>query len=86
MTPRRCRTPLTRGCPGSVRATLSSMPARPPDPEDRRDPVVEAYRSGVDLTLIEENLRLSVEDRLRKWIELARFADELRLARERVRP
>lgn len=67
-----------------VRARLSLMPARPHPREDRRDPVVEAYRAGVDLTLIEENLRLSVEERFRKWMDLARFAEELRRARERA--
>ena len=49
-----------------------------------RDPVIEAYRDGLDLTLIEENLRLSIEDRFRKWMDLQRFAEELRRARERA--
>jgi len=71
---------------GSVRATLSTMPAPSRTSEDRRDPVVEAYRAGLDLTLIEENLRLSVEERFRKWMDLARFAEELRRARERAQP
>jgi hypothetical protein len=62
------------------------MPRDPQAPEDRRDPVVEAYREGLDLTLIEENLRLSVEERFRKLMDLARFADELRRARERAGP
>jgi hypothetical protein len=65
------------------------MPERspPPDdrPDDRRDPVVDAYRAGLDLTLIEENLRLSVEERFRKWMEVARFAEELGRAGERSR-
>jgi hypothetical protein len=47
---------------------------------------VEAYRAGLDLTLIDENLRLSVEERFRKWMDLARFAEELRRARERAQP
>jgi hypothetical protein len=53
-------------------------------PERVKDPVIEAYRDGLDLTLIEENLRLSIEDRFRKWMDLQRFADELRRARERA--
>jgi hypothetical protein len=56
------------------------------DPDRVIDPVIDAYRAGLDLTLVEENLRLSVEDRFRKWMELQRFADELRRGRERARP
>ncbi len=44
------------------------------------DPVVEAYRSGIDVTLIDENLRLTVEQRLLKWMEQQKFAEELRQA------
>ncbi|HEU4383241.1 MAG TPA: hypothetical protein VFR85_07010 [Anaeromyxobacteraceae bacterium] len=61
------------------------MASRSPAPGERRDQV-DAYRSGLDLTLIEENLRLTVEERFRKWMELARFAEELRRARERAGP
>ena len=50
----------------------------------RRDPVVEAFRADVDVTLLEENLRLSVEERFLKLIELQRFASELRSAGERA--
>lgn len=45
-----------------------------PDP----DPVVEAYKKDIDRTLIRENLKLTVEERFRKSMALARFADELR--------
>ena len=48
-----------------------------------RDPVVEAYKPGIDVTLIERNLRLSVEDRLRQLMALQRFAAELRRAHRR---
>ena len=44
------------------------------------DPIVEAYKKDIDRTLIRENLKLSVEDRFRKAMALARFADELRRA------
>jgi hypothetical protein len=30
-----------------------------PRSQQRNDPVVEAYRSGIDVTLIDENLRLT---------------------------
>jgi len=49
-----------------------------------RDPVIEAFRADVDVTLLEENLKLSVEQRFLKLIELQRFADELRRAGERT--
>jgi hypothetical protein len=45
-----------------------------------KDPVVEAYKKDIDRTLIRENLKLSVEDRFRKAMALARFADEMRRA------
>lgn len=50
-----------------------------------RDPVVEAYKKDIDRTSIRENLKLSVEDRFRKAMALARFADELRRAGREAR-
>lgn len=50
----------------------------------RKDPVVEAFRADVDVTLLEENLRLSVEERFLKLMELQRFANELRTAGEKA--
>lgn len=47
--------------------------------------VVQAYKSGIDRTLIRENLRLTVEERFRKATALARFADELRRAGREAR-
>jgi hypothetical protein len=35
-------------------------------PPDYRDPVIEAYKKDVDRTLLRENLKLSVEERIRK--------------------
>ena len=52
----------------------------PDDAQLPPDPVVEAFKKDIDRTLIRENLKLSVDDRLRKAMELARFADELRRA------
>lgn len=50
------------------------------------DPVIEAYKAGIDQTLISENLKLTYEERLVKLMQLQRFADELqRVARERLR-
>lgn len=46
----------------------------------RHDPVVEAYRQSIDLTLVRENLRRTPEERLRQLQALQRFAAELRRA------
>jgi hypothetical protein len=42
--------------------------ARPTElaPPDYRDPAIEAYKKDVDRTLLRENLKLSVEERIRK--------------------
>ena len=50
------------------------------EPGPTPDPVVEAYKAGIDRTLIRENLKLTVEQRFRKAMELACLADELRRA------
>jgi hypothetical protein len=42
------------------------------------DPVIEAYKSGIDVTLIRENLRRTPEERLLALEQLQRFAEELR--------
>jgi len=47
--------------------------------------VVQAYKSGIDRTLIRENLRLTVEERFQKAMALARFAEELRRAGREAR-
>jgi hypothetical protein len=44
------------------------------------DPVIEAYKKDVDRTLIRENLRLTVEQRLANLEALQKFAEELRRA------
>jgi hypothetical protein len=63
-----------------IRSTIDDR-AIPLDP----DPVVEAYKKDVDRTLLRENLKLSVEERLLKLIELQRFAEELRRAGREAR-
>lgn len=47
------------------------------DPRTTSDPVVEVYKRDIDRTLIRENLKRSVEERLAGLIELQRFAEEL---------
>ena len=63
-------------------------PVPPPDilaPPDYFDPVVDAYKKDVDRTLLRENLKLTVEERFRKFENFARFARELRDAGQRSR-
>jgi hypothetical protein len=50
----------------------------PPEVETTVDPVIEAYKSGIDVTLIRENLRRTPEERLRALQQLQAFAEELR--------
>jgi hypothetical protein len=49
------------------------------------DPVIEAYKRDIDRTLLRENLKLTVEERFMKLMELQRFATELRLAGQHAR-
>lgn len=44
------------------------------------DPVIEAYKKDLDLTLIRENLKRTPEERIRNLMELQRFAEELQRA------
>ena len=51
------------------------------------DPVIEAYKKDIDRTLIRENLKLTVEQRLENLERLQQFAYEIRravLAKETV--
>jgi hypothetical protein len=52
------------------------LPATDTIPEP--DPVIEAYKKDVDRTLLRENLKLTVEERLIKLSEFQRFVEELR--------
>ncbi len=49
------------------------------------DAVIEVYKRDVDRTLVRENLRLSVDARFERLIELQRFAEALREARRSAR-
>jgi len=61
---------------------LAMTPHRPPfEP----DPVIEAFKPGIDRTLIRENLKLSYEERLLKLMQLQKFANELRRQGARAR-
>lgn len=41
-------------------------------------PIIEAYKRDVDRTLIRENLKLSVEERVAKMMSVLAFAEQLR--------
>ncbi len=50
-----------------------------------RDPVIEEYKKHVDRTLLRENLKLTVEQRLRNLMELQKLSEELRRAGRKAR-
>ena len=63
----------------NVMTRLAAQPLLP-------DPVIEAYKKDVDRTLILEQLRRSVDERVGNMIEALRLAEELRAAGRRRRP
>jgi hypothetical protein len=48
------------------------------------DPVIEAYKGDIDRTLLRQNLRRSVEERLEALMRLQRLAEEFRRAGQRA--
>lgn len=49
------------------------------------DPVIEAYKKDIDVTLIRENLRLTVDERFQQLMKLQQFAEDLRRAGRKAR-
>jgi hypothetical protein len=49
------------------------------------DSVIEAYKKDVDVTLIRENLRLTVDQRFQQLMKLQQFAEELQRAGRKAR-
>lgn len=49
------------------------------------DPVIEYYKQFLDMTLIRESLKLTVQQRVNNLIALQEFAEELRNAGRRLR-
>ena len=47
------------------------------------DPIIEAYKTDIDRTLIRENLKLTPEQRIRQLMKLQEFAEELQAAGRR---
>lgn len=49
------------------------------------DPLIEAYKKDIDVTLIRENLRLTVDQRFQQLMRLQEFAEELQRAGRKAR-
>lgn len=56
------------------------------EPPTGLDAVIEAYKKDVDVTLIRENLRLTVDQRFQQLMKLQQFAEELQRAGRETRP
>jgi hypothetical protein len=63
-----------------------SHPDQTAEPGDGLDAVIEAYKKDVDVTLIRENLRLTVDQRFQQLMKLQQFAEELQRAGRKARP
>lgn len=63
------------------------MPEMKDSPEKVKDldPVIEAYKKDIDVTLIRENLRLTVDQRFQQLMQLQQFAEDLRRAGRKAR-
>ena len=55
-----------------------------PTSDNSLDAVIDLYKTGIDATLIDANLRLTVEERLARLQQLLDFAEELRRAARAV--
>ncbi|MFN8547599.1 MAG: hypothetical protein U0527_06410 [Candidatus Eisenbacteria bacterium] len=54
-------------------------------PRFEPDPVIDAFKPGVDMSLVRENLKLTPEERLLKAMALQEWVEELRAAGRRAR-
>jgi hypothetical protein len=50
------------------------------EPRFPKDPVIEAYKKDVDVTLLDENLKRTPTERLERMISMLRLTEELRRA------
>ncbi len=55
-------------------------PATRPPTALEPDPVIEAYKTHVDRTLLRENLKLTPDERLQKLVQFMRSLAEVRAA------
>ena len=58
---------------------------RQPPPDLEPDPVIDAFKRDVDRTLISEQLRRSIDERVRNMIAALRLAEGLHEAHRRQR-
>lgn len=58
---------------------------KPPQRPERPDPVIEAYKQGIDRSLLQRNLRLTPEQRILQAMELQKLAEEVRRAGKKAR-
>ena len=65
--------------------TVMKDTKEPAKPAKHLDPVIEAYKKDVDVTLIRENLRLTVDQRFQQLMKLQEFAEELKRAGRKAR-
>lgn len=49
------------------------------------DDIIELYKKDIDVTLLDENLRRTPEERIRALEEFERFREELQQAMEKAR-
>ena len=56
-----------------------------PNPPIEPDPTIEAYKRGIDRTLLRENLKKTPEERVLALMALQRLADEAQAAGKRLR-
>ena len=63
---------------------MSAMNDSPEKVQDL-DPVIEAYKKDIDVSLIRENLRLTVDQRFQQLMKLQQFAEDLRRAGRKAR-
>jgi hypothetical protein len=54
-------------------------------PQREVDALIEAYKKDIDVTLIRENLRLTVDERFQQLMKLQEFAEELQRAGRKAR-
>lgn len=54
-------------------------------PADAFDPFIEALKAGMDRTQLRQNIRLTPDQRLQKFLGFAKLAGELREAGRRAR-
>lgn len=49
------------------------------------DDIIELYKQGIDVTLIDENLKLTPEQRMAKFVDFMAFLEAVQLAGRQAR-